>query len=777
MATAQVSPELSRPSFVKVAAVVSNEPPAGSCTVIDQGTTAKHRPGSAAPIVVSGASAHVALLRNASLLRPGGQGTAREGSAAAEKVASSLNDLKLGSKVPNLVVDGNPTALERQRVLVNRESVSDDSQKCDSSSELGTKPPSLDGKSITSGTTFALDEKESLRPDDSASVKAAAEDDDAFSIRGSFIAGSRISSEAAARARGIQLGDIPERRLAQQPLGTPSHGVLTPQSSASERPPVTNPTMPLSVEGSSDALNVIYRQAPDEKLLDALSSPRDRFFLLRLEKDVIDFVQDSKEPYMDLPPSNSFCRMLTHKLADYYHMTHSFEPHIGSVRIFRTPFCRVPPSLATMAPQPVASAGGTPPPAVLPRKIMRRGQDSDGGPLSSGASKPTSESGSDNKDGKDKQPIAKEKLSREEREELYKLARERIFGSLEESVQENDGENGMSRTSSVSATNKANVGKRGKTGKQRRDDSDSFDSRYQYTPYWGPSQQTWVAQPQGQFMPPAAHGQFNGQPVPAYPMPVPPVYAQQPAAYPGMAPNPAYPTYGIPLGPPQPPPPPQRYQPGGSPMTAYGSPVPLAAVPQGWQPGFSAPPSYPPRGLAPTASQAQAAGVPYAYGQLPANGNLHDFKTQHPIPGSYNRNHAFNPKTQSFVPGGNAMHPVQPPQPPFTAPGSHHGSPQIGTPHLAYVAYQAGVPPSYGGGYVMARQGSNSSVPPYHGPPHVQYVPLMQNMAPPPQQNPLNPSMQIPGRPACPQGPQMYSHLPTYGNPASLPQKPASGIE
>ena len=113
---------------------------------------------------------------------------------------------------------------------------------------------------------------------------------------------------------------------------------------------------------------------------------------------------------MDLPPSNSFCRMLTHKLADYYHMTHSYEPHIGSVRIFRTPFCRVPPSLATMAPQPIsASVSVTPPPAVLPKKIMRRGQDSEGGLVSASASKPTSESGSDGKDGKDKQPLAKEK--------------------------------------------------------------------------------------------------------------------------------------------------------------------------------------------------------------------------------------------------------------------------------------------------------------------------------------------------------------------------------
>lgn len=105
----------------------------------------------------------------------------------------------------------------------------------------------------------------------------------------------------------------------------------------------------------------------------------------------------SREPYMDLPPSNSFCRMLTHKLADYYHMTHSFEPHVGSVRIFRTPFCRVPTSLALINPSPSTPSNSTPPPAVLPKKIMRRGQDSEGGPSAS-PSKATSETGSDGKD-------------------------------------------------------------------------------------------------------------------------------------------------------------------------------------------------------------------------------------------------------------------------------------------------------------------------------------------------------------------------------------------
>lgn len=105
---------------------------------------------------------------------------------------------------------------------------------------------------------------------------------------------------------------------------------------------------------------------------------------------------------MDLPPSNSFCRMLAHKLADYYHMTHSFEPNIGVVRIFRTPFCRVPTSLVNFDPVPNPSNSSTPPPVILPKKIMRRGQEGEAGQVSSGPSKPASEDGSDAKDNKER---------------------------------------------------------------------------------------------------------------------------------------------------------------------------------------------------------------------------------------------------------------------------------------------------------------------------------------------------------------------------------------
>jgi hypothetical protein len=195
---------------------------------------------------------------------------------------------------------------ERSSKLSNSQTPSDDtSQRADSSSEVGTKPPSLDGKSITSGTTFALDEKESLRPDDSASVKAAAEDDDAFSIRGSYIAGSRMGSDVAARIHRIQIGDMPPRTLPAHHIlaGSKTQGVVTPQSAGSDKQPAPDPKLSL-VGGTATpdglAPNGFYSQNPDDKLLEAMQSPKDRIFLLRLEQQVIEFVQDSK--YATFPP-------------------------------------------------------------------------------------------------------------------------------------------------------------------------------------------------------------------------------------------------------------------------------------------------------------------------------------------------------------------------------------------------------------------------------------------------------------------------------------------
>ena len=215
------------------------------------------------------------------------------------KLAAGLKDLKLQTSPPSLVINSEDLiAAERSsKNGMNSQTPSDDnSQRADSNSEVGTKPPSLDGKSITSGTTFAMDEKESLRPDDSASVMAATEDDDAFSIRGSLVAGSR-NSELAARFHRLQLGDMPPRAIPSQvPFAYQIQGAVTPQSGISDKQPVVEAKLPLESAATPDNLSTsgFYSQNPDEKLLEAMKSPKDRLFLLKLEQQVINFVQDSK---------------------------------------------------------------------------------------------------------------------------------------------------------------------------------------------------------------------------------------------------------------------------------------------------------------------------------------------------------------------------------------------------------------------------------------------------------------------------------------------------
>jgi hypothetical protein len=211
-------------------------------------------------------------------------------------LVDAVKSLNVNDPTPSLVVNGTGATENGSKPDLAEGFSEDPFQRTDSGSELDTKPPSLDGKSITSGTTFALDEKESLRPDDSASVKAA-EDDDTFSGRGSIVAGSRIGSEAAARGYRSQYYEASDRRGMQSTTQErQGQGINTPPSGSSEQQTTedSKPKPLVGTTGTPDSFNLFYRQTPDEKLLEALESPKDRIFLLRLEQDVIEFVKDSK---------------------------------------------------------------------------------------------------------------------------------------------------------------------------------------------------------------------------------------------------------------------------------------------------------------------------------------------------------------------------------------------------------------------------------------------------------------------------------------------------
>lgn len=398
----------------------------------------------------------------------------------------------------------------------------DDGNTQVSSSNGSAKQAGLDSKSVVSVATFGMDEKESLRPEDSASLKAT-EEEDRLSAQGSGPNGSRAGSDSGARAFRDQLREISNVE-APAPRGAPPNPfapamILSPDATF-DGPIMADTQMPPLAQ----PIPVMLPQppAPDERLIEALASGRDRVWVLKLEQDIIDFLRDSRlappiifrqlrlttssEKELTLPQCNSFYRMLAHKLADYYMLDHTVDSTTSgaAVVIRRTPFCpplcvdgnsiKISRRLLEYRPPPLSalpnlsSVASTPPPSVPARKIMRR----DGNPTSfpsttansEGPSKATSEAGGEsNSDGG--APASggqgKTTMTREEREAKYNEVRLRIFGTLESS-EAIDGENkseGKDGSRASSASGK-------KKGKKQRDDSDDFEPRsmFQMPPYY-----------------------------------------------------------------------------------------------------------------------------------------------------------------------------------------------------------------------------------------------------------------------------------------------------
>lgn len=212
------------------------------------------------------------------------------------ELQNSMSRLAVRDKSPSF----SPPPAHDQGTTIRAGQKSDDDQTQVSASS--TKPASLDGKSATSGNTFALDEKESLRPDDSASVKAA-EEEEFYSGPASGAPSSRVGSEAGSRAFRDQFYEIsermgpgPHRSYPAGRRGIPGIEEEAPQMSL---PPLTValPTpvalpRPEVITPIGAPFGFEY-QEPDEKLFEALESPKDRLFLLRLEQEVITFVRDS----------------------------------------------------------------------------------------------------------------------------------------------------------------------------------------------------------------------------------------------------------------------------------------------------------------------------------------------------------------------------------------------------------------------------------------------------------------------------------------------------
>ena len=666
-----------------------------------------------------------------------------------------------------------------------------------SSSSGSAKPPSLDGKSVASGTTFTLDEKESLRPDDSASVKAA-EDEEELPLPETDVPDLQAESEQDVRAFRAQLCEIsamePTRR-GTTPLSL-GHNIVPPQGLLYIPPqgPGIGP-VPLNAR-VSQVLSVGVALPPDTKLLEALESAKDRIWVLKLEQDITDFVKDPKEASLNLPQCNAYHRMLAHKMADYYLLGHIVDDSASAVRLYKTPNCRMAPPLTALTTP--STAASTPPPTGAQMKILRRG-DPDGGAGSGLPSKSASENGDSGEDAeKSKLPV-----TREEREARYAAARLRIMGTTKSAEAPEDVLN-------ADASRSSSVAPKKKTRKQRGDSDDGFESRSAYGAYY--------AQPYGNAtFPTVSYGA--------------PAFGQAgaggtTATNPGFA-NTGYPQYDAPL-------PSSEWWTGDSQVCsptnqqwpqaqlsgydlsgafqrsmniqAPSAPSQAPTMPTGYTPSaqqqyYGAQQSWPQQAMqqAPQQHQLQipAYGVPQNFVNSPASGPapIHDYHTgyafgqlpsqtfpgrspsnlEHPLPGSY-KNKLFNPQSQAFIPGQQASMPYRP------------------FPQQAGLAYNPGLVPGYVSQSPLQRQPSSMSQTSSYGSPH-QHSPAVPGSyaQPGPMMHPLpqpvfprqpSPNVPLPPKPEASanhfggsahanasQGPG-HSSIAKWGIPASLPAKP-----
>lgn len=364
-----------------------------------------------------------------------------------------------------------------------------------SSSSLN-KPHSFDTKSLASVTTFAMDDKESIRPDDSASVRAADEDNPhaALSRNSSFQHDYEpVPKSARTFAKNVT---IPGRRF--PPLANPPRFGTLPISPVLECQDVhiQKPVVPiLSPDDPRDPSTTISI-APDEKLMEALSSTQNRLMLLKMEEKLLAFVANGTSDVLDMPAENSFARLLVHKLADYYSLAHQVSDDSLSVKIFPSGPRVLPAPLVQLAKAvPLGSGSG---PSATAVKIMRREQlggrqlsaGTSTAPSSSVPSKATSENGFEAQSDEGVLSPAestpsrdKSKLTREEREAQYKAVRERIFGDFQESLPSESASTG--ETSASMSRSSSSSGKK-KTRRQKQPKDDSFEARSAFFPSYTP---------------------------------------------------------------------------------------------------------------------------------------------------------------------------------------------------------------------------------------------------------------------------------------------------
>ncbi|KAF9107946.1 R3H domain-containing protein 2 [Mortierella sp. GBA35] len=74
----------------------------------------------------------------------------------------------------------------------------------------------------------------------------------------------------------------------------------------------------------------------DKFLLTALQNRQDRLFLLKLEREYCNFIEDPSEDVLEFPWLNSYYRMMIHRSAIYFQLARKVDANQKKITLSKT---------------------------------------------------------------------------------------------------------------------------------------------------------------------------------------------------------------------------------------------------------------------------------------------------------------------------------------------------------------------------------------------------------------------------------------------------------
>ncbi|CAG8541257.1 10788_t:CDS:2, partial [Diversispora eburnea] len=222
----------------------------------------------------------------------------------------------------------------------------------------------------------------------------------------------------------------------------------TPSRSGTSSPSLE---IELTPEQSANLGEIDFNTGLDGFLLAALKNPKDRLFLLKLDREMERFINDN-HTRLEFPPMNSYQRLIVHRVAQYFKLSHVVDNSGKAVILYKSPETLIP----TLRFSDLLEQEEEKPEKSV--KIMRRQQTNLQLLRSTGDSDSNSEG-------------ERRILTIEEREAAYQKARARIFKDLEQKNEENEREEiegNITSSSNPSSTNVSNI--------SNNNDQQNFDS-------------------------------------------------------------------------------------------------------------------------------------------------------------------------------------------------------------------------------------------------------------------------------------------------------------